>query len=56
MTEREKIMLDALLAITKWPDTGTRYGQKNIKRFAREQLAYAAQFTGEAKPVSEAKR
>ncbi|WP_250477617.1 hypothetical protein [Caballeronia sp. INML1] len=38
----EKALFDALTEITKWPDKGTRYGQQNIKRYARAQLTYAA--------------
>ena len=44
----EKALFDALTEITKWPDTGTRYGQQNIKRYAREQLTHAAGLINEA--------
>ena len=30
-----KRLLDALRQITEWPDGGNRYGQENIKRFAK---------------------
>ncbi|WP_250481816.1 hypothetical protein [Caballeronia sp. NCTM5] len=47
MTDREKVLTNALLKIIHWPDSGSQYGQKNIKRFAREQLDYAARFVSE---------
>jgi hypothetical protein len=42
MSEKERVLLEALRAIAAWPDNGKRYGQQNIKRFAREQLTLAA--------------
>jgi hypothetical protein len=41
---REEVLFRALHKIATWPDNGNQYGQKNIKRFAREQLAYSASF------------
>ncbi|MCG7401996.1 MULTISPECIES: hypothetical protein [Caballeronia] len=38
----EEALFNALAEIAKWPDVGKRYGQQNIKRYAREQLTYAA--------------
>lgn len=31
-------LLDALRQIAEWPDGGNRYGQENIKRFARHTI------------------
>jgi len=36
--ERLQTLEHALFRISAWPDGGTRYGQDNIKRFARETL------------------
>lgn len=32
---RAKLLADALRQIAEWPDGGNRYGQENIKRFAK---------------------
>jgi hypothetical protein len=53
-SEREKFMLDTLTEIAKWPDNGTRYGQKNIKRYAKMALVHLASIDQEA--LEEAKK
>jgi hypothetical protein len=38
---RAELLEDALRQIAEWPDGGNRYGQENIKRFAKAAIAEA---------------